>query len=236
MLETCHSIEGAPQFSGVEADALNVAPLGAVTVTLSGPVMTTGFVEQPGASTVRIEGLVSVDPASFVNTARTWSPDSEVFVGLIEKVSEFDSLAQELPWLVETCHSIDGGAQFSGVEADALKVAAAGAVTVTLSGPVTIPGFAEQTGELTIRVAGSLGVEPSPFVRRARYSFSDSEVFVGLIDNVCEVSPDTFPPETSFHEPPWSVETCHWIVAAEHSEGVAPSLTEKLAPLGAVTD
>ena len=187
MLETCHSIEGAPQFSGVEADALNVAPLGAVTVTLSGPVMTTGFVEQPGASTVRIEGLVSVDPASFVNTARTWSPDSEVFVGLIEKVSEFDSLAQELPWLVETCHSIDGGAQFSGVEADALKVAAAGAVTVTLSGPVTIPGFAEQTGASTVRIEGFVSVDPASLVNTARTWSPDSEVFVGLIENDCEL-------------------------------------------------
>ena len=42
-------------------------------------------------------------------------------------------------------------------------------------------------------------------------------------------------PDTLFHDEPWLVETCHWIVAAEQFDGTAPSVTVNDAPAGSVT-
>src|SRR5664280_1722344 len=203
-VETFHWIAGGPQCSGVEADALNVAAPGAVTVSLWGCPMIAGFAEHGGASTVSVTALLSVDPASLVNTARNSCPDSEVLVGLIDSVCEVDTLLHDKPWSVETFHWIAGGPQCSGVEADALNVAAPGAVTVSLWGCPMIAGFAEHGGASTVSVTALLSVDPASLVNTARNSCPDSEVLVGLIDSVCEV-------DTLLHDKPWSVETFHWI-------------------------
>ena len=232
--ESCHSIDGDPQFSGVEADALNVAVAGAVTVSFTGCPVITGFSEHCGALTVSVAALLSVDPAALVNTARNSSPDSETFVDSIDSVCELDTLLHEPPPLDESCHSIDGDPQFSVVEADALNVAVAGAVTVSFTGCPVIAGFSEHCGALTVNVAGLLSLDPASLVNTARNSSPDSEMFVGSIESVGEVAPDTFPPGTSFHEPPPSVDTSHCASGASQSNGVEADASN-VAAAGAVT-
>ena len=64
-------------------------------------------------------------------------------------------------------HCTLGAAQFAGVEAFALKLAGAGAVTVWALGCSVIAGAVAQGGGLTVRVTSSVVVPAKAFVKTA---------------------------------------------------------------------
>ena len=104
-----------------------------------------------------------VDPNAFVNTASYLVPDWAAVVAPVDSVVDVAPLiaVNELAPGASDCHCTDGAAQLLGVEPAAVNVAAAGAVTVTLAGCVTIAGAAEHDGELTVNVAALVVVEPN---------------------------------------------------------------------------
>src|SRR3989442_15967588 len=108
--------------------------------------MTDGEAEQCRGFRVGLVGSVVLGPKELLNTARYSLPDCEVLVGLIDSVAEVapEMLPQLTPALVETCHCTVGAAQFAGVEAAPVKVAALGAVTVWLAGWIGSAGCRER--------------------------------------------------------------------------------------------
>ena len=60
-------------------------------------------------------------------------------------------------------------------------------------------------------------------------------MLVGLTLSVVELTPEMFPAAALLQVAPPSLETCHWIAAAEQFAGAVPSLTLKLASAGSVT-
>jgi len=165
-VDCCHWTVGAEQLGGVEAAAVNVAAPGAVTVTSVGWVVTLGATH--AGLTVSVAALLFVEPAAFANTARYRLPDNAVLVGEIVNVVDVapERLVNVVPPSVDTCHCTVGAEQLGGVEPAAVKVTAAGAVTVTLAGCVVMLG-ATHAG-LTVSVAALLFVEPPAFVNTAR--------------------------------------------------------------------
>src|ERR1700677_4889053 len=73
-----HCTLDASQFAGVDADAVNVAVPGAVTVTPVGSVSTVGALEQGGALTVSVTASLVVSPAPFLKIASNSVPFSPV--------------------------------------------------------------------------------------------------------------------------------------------------------------
>src|SRR5215831_6470905 len=92
------------------------------------------------------------------------------------------------PPSVDCCHCTVGAEQLGGVEAAAVNVAAAGAVTVTSAGCVVTVGTTH--AGLTVRVATLVVVEPALLVNTARNLLPDIAVVVGEIVNVVEVAPE----------------------------------------------
>jgi len=195
---TCHWIVAAEQPAGTAPSAtVNDAAAGAVTVSLDGCVAITGSAEHTGAVfTVSVTAFDVVDECAFVSTASYLSPDTDVVVGLIVNVPE---VAPEIglnvvPPSVETSHWIVAGEQPAGTAPSAtVKVAAAGAVTVVLTGCVPITGAVVQGVGLTVNVAALDVVVFVPvllLVSTASYLLPDCDVLVGLIVNVAEVAPE----------------------------------------------
>jgi hypothetical protein len=144
-----------------EAAAVNVALPPAVTVWLVGCVVIAG-----ATSTVSVAAVVVADPCELVNTARYSLPFSEPVVVAIVSVADvaLETLLNVAPPSVDTCHCTVGvGLPF----AEAVNVAEAGAVTVTLDGGVAIVGA--DSGWVTVSVAALLVAEPTEFVNTARY-------------------------------------------------------------------
>ena len=78
-------------------------------------------------------------------------------------------------------HCTLGALQFAGVEAAALKLAGAGAVTVCGLGCSVIVGAAEHGGALTVRVTSSVVVDSKAFVKTASNLVPDCGVLVGAV-------------------------------------------------------
>jgi len=217
-VETCHWIVAAEHPVGTDAAAVNVAVPPAVTVRLPGCVVTVGAAEHAGALTVSVAALVVVEPDAFVNTASYSLPDCDVVVPLMVSVADVapETFVKVEPPLVETSHCTVGAEQLAGVEAAAVNVAVAPAVTVALAGCVVIAGAAEQ-GAIDVSVAALESVEPAAFVNTARYSLpllaelavtvSESVVFPLSVVSLLNV------------EPPF-VDTCHCTAGAEQLAGV----------------
>jgi hypothetical protein len=170
-VDCCHCTVGAEQLVGVFAAAVNVAPAGAVTVTFAGCVVTVGATH--AGFTVSVAALLLVEPAELVNTARNLLPDCDVLVGEIVSVVDVapETLVNVVPPSVDCCHCTVGAEQPGGVEPAAVKVAAAGAVTVTSVGCVVMAGATHAA--LTVSVAAFEVVEPAEFVKTARNLFPD---------------------------------------------------------------
>src|SRR5277367_4619438 len=166
-----HCTVGAAQLAAVEPAAVNDPAAGAVTVTLVGCVTTAGAAPQTGAMTVSVAAFVVVDPNALVNTASYSVPDSLLAVAPVDSVADVAPLigVNELAPGASDCHCTVGAAQLAGVEPAAVNEPAAGAVTVTLVGCVTIPGAAPQAGVPTVSVAAFVVVEPNALVSTARY-------------------------------------------------------------------
>src|SRR5271169_2387125 len=79
-------------------------------------------------------------------------------------------------------HCTLGALQFAGVEAAALKLALAGAVTVCGLGCSVIAGAAAHGGGLTVRVTSAVVVDSKAFVNTASNLVPDSVVLVAGID------------------------------------------------------
>ena len=227
----CHCTDGAAQFAGVEPAAVNVAAAGAVTATLAGCVTIAGAAKHGGGLTVNVTAFVVVEPKAFVNTASYFVPDSPTVVAPVDSVVDVAPLTavNVTPPSVDTDHCTDGAAQFAGVEPAAVNVAAAGAVTATLAGCVTIAGAAKHGGGLTVNVTAFVVVEPKAFVNTASYFVPDSPTVVAPVDSVVDVAP-----LTAVNEPAPGASDCHCTDGAAQFAGVEPAAVN-VAAAGAVT-
>lgn len=105
-----------------------------------------------GAVTVRVAALVFVGPLSLVNVASYFVPLCAVVVGGVvyeADVAPLIGVNEVAPGALED-HCTVAAEQFAGVEAAAVNVAAAGAVTVWSDGLVVIDGAATHTGAITV--------------------------------------------------------------------------------------